>query len=141
MFDKLYQPMVPKVVEIVRALASRNIEKSVASSALHFYSSSCKTEKDVMYKGGAQLGLFLTKDVEECAILCSGSPACKFWVFDASDGQSQNSKFGNCELTSTEPLEKLSKPKAHSGSRLCGRFESFTHSQGKFKDNLSITSL
>ena len=33
---------VHKVVEIVRALASRDIERSIKSSALHFYSSLCE---------------------------------------------------------------------------------------------------
>ena len=83
----------------------------------------CKTEEDVMYKGGVKDGTFITRGVEECAMLCSGSPACQFWAFDGLQ---------SCQLTSTEPLEKLSKPNAHSGSRLCGRFESFTQSQGEF---------
>lgn len=50
-FDNLNQCMIPiyKVVEIVRALASRSIEKSIQSSALHFYSSSCEpTAKNIL---------------------------------------------------------------------------------------------
>ena len=85
-----------------------------------------------MYKGGeeVELGKFNTKGFEECAMLCSGSSACQFWAFDGS-----GTSGGKCKLTSTEPLEKLSVPNAHSGSRLCGRVENFTQSQGKFKDN------
>ena len=34
--------LLPKVLDIVRALASRDIERSVASFAVHLYAFSCK---------------------------------------------------------------------------------------------------
>ena len=87
-----------------------------------------------MYKGGenVELGKFKTKGFEECAMLCSGHPTCQFWAFDGIPiGQFD----GKCYLTSTEPSQKPSMPKARSGSRLCGRSESFTQSQGEFENN------
>ena len=95
----------------------------------------CIREMDVMYKGGEEvdLGKFNTAfntGAEECAMLCSGHPTCQFWAFVPRNGS-----FGTCKLTSTQPSQKQSMQKAHSGSRLCGRVEDFTQSQGKFKDH------
>ena len=84
----------------------------------------CNLEEGVKYNGGSEvlgpdLDLFITKNYEECAMLCSGSTACKFWSFEEEPSFPFEKK---CYLTSTAPTEKTCKPTAYSGSRMCGMF-------------------
>ena len=56
----------------------------------------------------------------ECALFCAGSPSCLFWMYEN----------GDCELMSSEPDgERPQQSGVISGSRICGRSETF--SQGK----------
>ena len=82
----------------------------------------CTVEVDVQYGGGTKVPSQTLDDFEghgslECAILCAGSSSCQFWRFD--------SDIGNCELTSSEPISSSQSESATSGTRICGRSETF----------------